>query len=156
MLYAMSDIHGCQIAFARRIAQLEAHGFFEEGSTDTLVLLGDYIDNGPDGLGVTRTIMAMQQWTNGRVIALMGNHENEFLYWVGADEANHVVLDERDGALPQIYAEDESNPDEEELFSFRGLPRRIPKRRRSFPGSSCPGWTSKETPASSSVTGRSS
>ncbi len=128
MLYAMSDIHGCQIAFARRIAQLEAHGFFEEDSADVLVLLGDYLDRGPDGLGVIRTIMATQRWTEGRVVALMGNHENEFLYWIGEDEENHVVFSEQDDDPPILYPEDDDQ-DDEELFSFRGLPPTDPSEK---------------------------
>ena len=48
------------------------------GDDATLWVLGDYVDRGPDGVGVIDVVMRLQQQApqaGGRVGALMGNHE---------------------------------------------------------------------------------
>ena len=82
-IYAMSDIHGCLDDLERRLAHLRALGFFDAACKDELVLIGDFIDRGPDGLGVVRRVMALEDECPGRVRPLMGNHEAEMLEWVG-------------------------------------------------------------------------
>jgi serine/threonine protein phosphatase 1 len=65
---AIGDIHGCSKTF---FALIEKLNLSEE---DELILLGDYIDRGPDSKGVIHTIMALIE--NGyNVKCLMGNHE---------------------------------------------------------------------------------
>lgn len=92
-IFAMGDIHGCIEPFERRLEQLDELGFFDGLDTDPpngedlLVLLGDYIDRGPDGLAVVRKTMELEHRYPAHVIPLMGNHEAEFLFWVGAGEA---------------------------------------------------------------------
>ena len=86
--YAMSDIHGCFKAFATRIEQLSNLGFFEDGCEDRLVLLGDYVDRGSDSLGVVREAMRLQRECPERVVALLGNHDDGFLRWLGAVESD--------------------------------------------------------------------
>lgn len=103
--YAMSDIHGCLDALEARIGQLDERGFFDEGCEDKLFLLGDYIDRGPDSLGVVRAVMKLEQRCPDRVIALMGNHEDEFLNWLGdgaVDWNDDVLLDDD---LDELFAE---------------------------------------------------
>ncbi len=53
----------------------------------TFVLLGDYIDRGPDSAGVVRLLIELQLSLPDRVIALKGNHEA-------------MALDVIDGTLP--------------------------------------------------------
>ena len=82
-IFAMGDIHGCIEPFKRRIEQLEGLGFFDKGSPhsgDLLILLGDYIDRGPDSLSVVQEVMELEHRAPGRVVSLIGNHEAEFLY----------------------------------------------------------------------------
>ena len=68
---AIGDIHGCCRAF-RQLLEL-----IEPQPEDTLVILGDFIDRGPDTKGVIEILLELQ----GRchVIALLGNHESMFL-----------------------------------------------------------------------------
>ncbi len=47
MLFAMSDIHGCFDAFINRIHDLNDLETVKAGK-DKLILLGDYIDRGPE------------------------------------------------------------------------------------------------------------
>ena len=69
MRYAIADIHGCCRTFQTLLAKLRVR------ETDTLYLLGDYVDRGPDSKGVLDTIMGL----SCRVVALRGNHEDLWL-----------------------------------------------------------------------------
>lgn len=64
--YAIGDIHGCLRPLERLLDHLSP------GGADTLILLGDYVDRGPDSKGVLdRVIQLVEQGA----IALRGNHE---------------------------------------------------------------------------------
>lgn len=78
-IFCISDIHG-------HLAELEeALGRIKEKASegDRLILLGDYIDQGPDSGGVLRRVFDLQK-TYGpeRVVILRGNHEESLLEWV--------------------------------------------------------------------------
>jgi serine/threonine protein phosphatase 1 len=51
-----------------------------------LVLLGDYIDRGPDSLGVLEMVRALQREHRCQVVVLPGNHEEGLLDWLDADD----------------------------------------------------------------------
>ena len=68
--YVMSDIHGMSELFMRMLEQI---GF---GDEDTLYILGDMIDRGPDPAGILDFAMS-----HGNVTALKGNHEDGFVQW---------------------------------------------------------------------------
>ena len=77
-IYAISDIHGCFEPFKRALDGIDL-----ESPDSTLVLLGDCCDRGPDSLGVYRAVMGLQdRYGARRVIALRGNHEEQFLEYV--------------------------------------------------------------------------
>ncbi len=64
MVYAVSDIHGC---YDKYIDLLNEINFSPD---DTLYVLGDVIDRGPDGFKI---MLDMAQRPN--VVNLLGNHE---------------------------------------------------------------------------------
>lgn len=64
---AIGDIHGCSAALR---ALLEA---IQPQADDTLVLMGDYIDRGPDSRGVLERVLLLEK--ECRVVPLLGNHE---------------------------------------------------------------------------------
>lgn len=72
MTYTIGDIHGCNRSFQALIQKLE----LEKG--DQLVLLGDYIDRGPDSKGVVDTIFNLRE-AGQEVVCLRGNHEQLLL-----------------------------------------------------------------------------
>lgn len=78
--YAVGDIHGCLQTFKClvRALKLTAH--------DTLYLLGDYIDRGPDSKGVLDYLMQLHMDTDIIVHPLMGNHEKMLLNAVNRGE----------------------------------------------------------------------
>lgn len=78
-LFAVSDIHGHLAEFEEALERIKEKA--AEG--DRLILLGDYIDRGPDSGGVLRRVFELQK-TYGpeRVIVLRGNHEEMLLDWL--------------------------------------------------------------------------
>ncbi len=68
---AIGDIHGCATAFQTMLDRLDPQ------PSDTIILLGDYIDRGPDSCGVIETIFELREKCT--VVALAGNHEKMLL-----------------------------------------------------------------------------
>ena len=64
MQYAIADIHGCLKELKELLALIDLR---EE---DTLYVLGDMVDRGPDPIGVLRLLMGMPN-----AVPLIGNHE---------------------------------------------------------------------------------
>lgn len=71
--YCISDIHGCLFAFQNALDIITNH-LSEENTA--LILLGDYIHGGKENASVLDKIMELQnRYGSGKVIALLGNHE---------------------------------------------------------------------------------
>ncbi len=67
----MGDVHGC-------LTSLEAmFSVLRPGSDDLVVMLGDYVDRGPDSCGVIDYLL--NQKGNCDLVTLMGNHEIQML-----------------------------------------------------------------------------
>jgi len=76
-LFVVSDVHGYRDDLA---AGLRDAGLVDEadqwcGADARLWLLGDFMDRGPDGVGVLDLVMSLQDQAPENVHALMGNHE---------------------------------------------------------------------------------
>lgn len=77
MLYAMSDIHGHLDIFKAALEKIDLSG------ENKLILLGDYIDQGPQSGETLRYIYELQQEQGAdKVIVLRGNHEEMLLGWL--------------------------------------------------------------------------
>lgn len=88
MIYAMSDLHGC---YDKYIKMLEKINF---NDNDTLYILGDIVDRGPDGIKILLDI-----YNRKNVVALRGNHDylaHRLLY-----ETNPVIESEDELSLAQ-------------------------------------------------------
>ncbi len=73
-IYAISDVHGCLDLFLEKLALVDL------GEDNRLVLLGDYIDYGPDSEGVLRKVFWLEDvYGSDKVIVLRGNHEQMLL-----------------------------------------------------------------------------
>ncbi|CAG7610681.1 Serine/threonine-protein phosphatase 1 [Paenibacillus solanacearum] len=89
---AISDIHGCFEEFG---ALLELVNYRPE--QDRLILLGDYIDRGPQSKEVVEKVMTLhEQWG---VVALRGNHEQLMMDALQKDEDARWL---KNGALQTI------------------------------------------------------
>lgn len=69
MIYVMSDLHG---EYGKYLEMLEKIGFCDE---DTLYILGDAVDRGPEPIPLLQHMMA-----RANVYFLMGNHEGMALH----------------------------------------------------------------------------
>ena len=89
-VYAVGDVHGDVDRLAALLAgaglvsrsQSDPREVRWTGGAATLVVTGDFIDKGPDPLGVIALLRSLQDQApvaGGRVLVLMGNHEAEFL-----------------------------------------------------------------------------
>ena len=79
----VSDVHGHLDVLRERLA---AHGLLHRdswaGGDRHLWFLGDYVDRGPEGLGVVELVRRLEagaRASGGRVTPLLGNHELQFL-----------------------------------------------------------------------------
>ncbi|MFE1318322.1 metallophosphoesterase [Kitasatospora phosalacinea] len=83
-LYAAADVHGHRAEFQdtlRDAGLADADGHWPGGRA-RLWLLGDYVDRGPDGIGVIediRRLAAAALTAGGRVGVLLGGHEVQLL-----------------------------------------------------------------------------
>jgi hypothetical protein len=83
-LYVAADIHGHRTEFRDALvgAGLIDRGGRWCGGNARLWLLGDYVDRGPDGIGVIddiRALTAAAADAGGQVYSLLGNHEVQLL-----------------------------------------------------------------------------
>ena len=83
MNYVISDVHGCRQLFLRMLEQI----CFSD--TDTLYLLGDVADRGPDGIPMLLDVMGRRN-----VIMLLGNHEDMFRRVIRDRETKPSVLNQ--------------------------------------------------------------
>ena len=97
MTYCISDIHGCYDEFKALLKKINFTG------TDTLYVLGDVIDRGPESIKCLRYIMGASN-----VHLLMGNHEQMMLDALASDY-------ERDESLMRHWFENGGNKTLQEL-----------------------------------------
>lgn len=77
-IYAVGDIHGRNDLLVAMLGLIAADARRETEAACTLVLLGDYVDRGPDSRAVVDTVMNIRL-PGFEVIALKGNHEQLML-----------------------------------------------------------------------------
>ncbi|MFZ2587751.1 MAG: metallophosphoesterase [Alphaproteobacteria bacterium] len=80
-IYAVGDIHGCQIHFEEILKLIENDAQGYQG-TITLVTLGDYHNRGPASRQVFDTLTTPSWPSNWQHIALRGNHEQALLDFI--------------------------------------------------------------------------
>lgn len=71
--FAVGDIHGCNLTLQALVKEQ-----LQLTKQDQLFLLGDYVNRGPDSMGVLQFIMGLQA-EGYQVFALRGNHEQMLL-----------------------------------------------------------------------------
>jgi serine/threonine protein phosphatase 1 len=76
-IYAIGDVHGCLGLLERALKAVTQHMRQNPGDDVRLVLLGDYIDRGPDSRGVIDLLTRLS--ATAEIIPLMGNHERALL-----------------------------------------------------------------------------
>lgn len=110
MQYCLSDPHGCYDLFCRLLEKIR----FDGG--DTLYVLGDFIDKGPDSVRLARLLFSMPN-----VTCIAGNHEYDFLkYYDGLMRQTQ----DYDGVLQKLraYFRDGALLDWETVDQMESLP----------------------------------
>ena len=84
-LLAVGDVHGCSAHLVAMLTLLESVivQACEQGRRCELVMIGDYIDRGPDSLGVLKRLGGLEETLGIPVHLLQGNHDQfliEFLH----------------------------------------------------------------------------
>ena len=77
MNYVMSDIHGHLKEFNKMLKLIKF------SKNDHLYILGDYVDKGPDSMGLIKKVMKMKN-----VTCLLGNHDHMMYTYLKCDESN--------------------------------------------------------------------
>ena len=113
----IGDIHGCLSELESLLTTL---GYTLERDADgravgatppegrTAVFVGDYVDRGPDSVGVLRLVMGMV--ANGAALAVPGNHENKLVKAlrgrkVTASHGSAETLEQLDGETDEFRRE---------------------------------------------------
>jgi serine/threonine protein phosphatase 1 len=94
MRYALSDLHGCRNTFHRALKEIE---FTKQ---DTLIIVGDIYDRGPDCKGIIDDVLVLQR-QGYNIVMTIGNHEifaleatkGEGIYkmWIGQGGAKTLL-----------------------------------------------------------------
>lgn len=77
--YAIGDIHGRLDLLQAMVAAIRSDAAAVGTDRSVIVALGDYIDRGPDSLGVIKLLIELETGGEFDVHALKGNHEDTLL-----------------------------------------------------------------------------
>ena len=77
-VYAIGDVHGRLDLLRRLVAMIGADAETAPPATCTLVMLGDYVDRGPESAGVVDWLIDYDN-ADLPLVALQGNHEQSML-----------------------------------------------------------------------------
>ena len=80
-IYAISDIHGYLDEFIDALNKIDL-----SDKHSRLILLGDYIDNGPQSFEVLSKIIEIKKTFPEQIVTLLGNHEEFFYGWLILDK----------------------------------------------------------------------
>lgn len=110
--FVIGDIHGCLTALNQLLERFKTD-YDMVLSRDRLILLGDYIDRGPDSAGViARVGELIARYGPNHVVALLGNHEHMAMdYFAGENQERWM----RNGA-EQTLSSFAENEGAKELF----------------------------------------
>lgn len=91
-LYAIGDVHGCRAHLRRLLARIAEDAAGAPSAPVRLILLGDYVDRGPDSAGVLDDVLRLAQAGLSGVgpvelVTLRGNHEDFMLRFLAGDDA---------------------------------------------------------------------
>lgn len=108
-VYAVGDVHGCLDQLLALERQILADGDRTAGEK-WMVMLGDYIDRGPNPAGVIAHLLEPlpEGWQR---ICLLGNHERMMLDFLEDADAHAYWLEEGGLATLESYASGTANDD---------------------------------------------
>jgi serine/threonine protein phosphatase 1 len=100
-IYAISDIHGYLNEFMDALNKIDL-----SDKHSRLILLGDYIDNGPQSFEVLSKIIELEKIFPEQIVTLLGNHEEWFYDWLILDKPTASAFPE---TINSFFSTDELN-----------------------------------------------
>jgi serine/threonine protein phosphatase 1 len=97
--FVIGDVHGEREHLERLLGKLPFIA-----PDDTLVLLGDYLDRGPDSRGVIELLRRLPEQTAGKVVFLRGNHEDIYVRALAGDVEPGFFLIRGNGAAEALWS----------------------------------------------------
>lgn len=132
LTFAIGDVHGC---YDKLVALLGVCEAVAGGGRARFVLIGDYVDRGPDSRKVLDFLID-QQRDNDRFICLRGNHETMLLDAAGPDRTVSDVFNWRINGGEQTLAsygvDDENKLPSAHLVWIDALPLHFADGSRLF------------------------
>lgn len=113
--YAISDIHGCNKTFQELLLKIG----LKDG--DSLFLLGDYINKGPNSKGVIDTIIDLQK-RNLTLTVLRGNHEQKFIKAIHSSDKDYFKRQDKKITLKSFGISRPEDLPEKYFKFFTNLP----------------------------------
>ena len=116
--FAIADIHGCCSTFCRLLERIGITRY------DSLYLLGDYIDRGPDSRGVIEKIITLQH-DGYQIHPLIGNHEDLLLQAAGFSDPGDPLMWLCNGGVETLHSYGVDSPrqiPEKHLLFLESLP----------------------------------
>jgi serine/threonine protein phosphatase 1 len=77
-IYAIGDVHGRNDLLCELLEQIRRHAAHARQAENILVLLGDYVDRGPQSKAVIDTLLGLY-WPRWKFVFLRGNHDQAVL-----------------------------------------------------------------------------
>ncbi|MGX1266621.1 serine/threonine protein phosphatase 1 [Rossellomorea marisflavi] len=105
MYFVMSDIHGCHNEMMTALVHWDKE-------KETLVILGDLIDRGPDSFKVIMTLDELKRQYPDRVVVLKGNHDESFTSWLldtPEEDLAFYYMASHDETIRSFYGHDPGN-----------------------------------------------
>lgn len=102
LVYAIGDIHGRLDLFERMLAHIRADELAAL-ECPLIVLLGDYVDRGPDSAGVLERIIRLKEEGWCDVELLLGNHEESLLKFLHSAQHGPSWVDYGGGSTLGSY-----------------------------------------------------
>ena|SRR5438067_729521 len=129
LTYAIGDVHGCY----RKLAQLVGHCTVHCGAdSPRFILIGDYVDRGPESAEVVRFLIEAQRNAPDRIVCLRGNHEAMLIDAANDGDELLWLLNGGDATLRSYGVRDAADIPAEHLIWFKALPLAISDGQRFF------------------------
>ncbi|MBT2185900.1 metallophosphoesterase family protein [Sphingobium nicotianae] len=133
-VYAIGDIHGRLDLLTRLVDKIADDDLARgPGGTTELVMLGDFVDRGPESAGVLDFVMRLRDWWPA-ITCLQGNHEEVFLMAARGDESALRFMTRIGGRETMLsYGATEADLDEMTLGQLRDwLMSTVPEAHLTF------------------------
>ncbi|MCO5063334.1 MAG: serine/threonine protein phosphatase [Rhizobiaceae bacterium] len=91
-LYAVGDVHGRLDLLQSMLGRIDAEIERDRPADWRIIMLGDYVDRGPDSRGVLDELIRRRQ-DDERFITLAGNHDAGFLGFLDSPDPSGLFID---------------------------------------------------------------